>query len=112
MTEPLRHILFIIADQWRGDTLGTLGDTCVRTPHLEELAVSGTLFTKHSCEASPRGPARASILTGLYIHNHRQVTNWTPLEAHFTTLGLEVEKAGLEAALFGWKRGLHLFGHR
>ncbi len=64
MAEPLQNLLLIIADQWRGDTLGALGHGCVETPNLDRLAADGVLFENHFTQASPCGPARASILTG------------------------------------------------
>lgn len=102
MPETVRNVLFIIADQWRGDTLGAVGHPAVKTPHLDALAGDGVLFANHYSQASPCGPSRASILTGRYMHNHRQVGNGTPLDARFTNLALEVGKAGYEAALFGY----------
>ena len=102
MPETVRNVLFIIADQWRGDTLGAVGHPAVKTPHLDALARDGVLFANHYSQASPCGPSRASILTGRYMHNHRQVGNGTPLDARFTNLALEVGKAGYVAALFGY----------
>ena len=94
MPETVRNVLFIIADQWRGDTLGAVGHPAVKTPHLDALAGDGVLFANHYSQASPCGPSRASILTGRYMHNHRQVGNGTPLDARFTNLALEVGRAG------------------
>ncbi len=102
MTRPVKNLLFIVADQWRGDTLGARGHACVQTPHLDALAADGVAFASHFGQASPCGPARASMLTGLYMMNHRQVGNGTPLAARFPNLALEAAKAGLEAALFGY----------
>ena len=96
------NLLFIIADQWRGDTLGAVAHPCVKTPNLDRLAAEGVVFRNHFTQASPCGPARASILTGLYLHNHRQVTNETPLDRRFTNLALELGRAGYQAALFGY----------
>ena len=39
------NVLFITADQWRGDTLGSDGHPCVQTPVLDQLAAEGVLFT-------------------------------------------------------------------
>ena len=75
------NVLFITADQWRGDCLSALGHPCVRTPHLDRLAESGVLFTRHYSQATPCCPGRASLYTGLYLHNHRVVVNGTPLDA-------------------------------
>ena len=32
------NLVFIMADQWRGDALGCLGKEPVQTPHLDRLA--------------------------------------------------------------------------
>lgn len=102
MTKPVRNILFIIADQWRGDTLGALGHPCVRTPNLDALAADGVMFRNHYAQASPCGPARALILTGLYMFNHRQVANETPLDASLPNLARIAREAGHDPTLFGY----------
>lgn len=100
--EPLRKVLFISADQWRGDCLSALGHPCLRTPHLDALAAGGVLFRNHYTQASPCGPARTSLLTGLYMMNHRSVRNGTPLDARHSNIALEVRKAGYDPTLFGY----------
>src|SRR5665213_2424978 len=80
MAEPL-NVLFITADQWRGDCLSAAGHPTVRTPHLDALAARGVRFARHFANAAPCGPSRACLHTGLYAHNHRSVTNGTPLDA-------------------------------
>jgi arylsulfatase A-like enzyme len=96
------NILLITLDQWRGDCLSALGHPCLKTPHLDALAQEGALFARHYTQASPCGPARASLLTGLYLHNHRSVRNGVPLDRRHTNLALEVRKAGYEPVLFGY----------
>jgi arylsulfatase A-like enzyme len=93
-SDRIRKVLFISADQWRGECLSALGHPCVRTPNLDALAADGVLFRNHYCQASPCGPARTSMLTGMYMMNHRSLRNGTPLDARFTNLALEVRKAG------------------
>jgi arylsulfatase A-like enzyme len=97
-----RKVLFISADQWRGECLSALGHPCVRTPHLDRLAAEGVLFKRHYAQCAPCGPARASLLTGLYMMNHRSVKNGTPLDARHSNIALEVRKAGYEPTLFGY----------
>src|SRR5437763_16097469 len=99
---PLPNVLFICADQWRGDCLSAMGHRVVKTPHLDALAREGVLFRKHYGQATPCGPARASLLTGLYLMNHRSGRNGTPLDARHSNIALEVRKAGYEPALFGY----------
>ena len=96
------NVLLITADQWRGDLLGVAGHPYARTPNLDALAGSATRFAQHYCQAYPCGPARASLLTGLYAHKHRSIRNGTPLDARHPTLFQEVRRAGYGPALFGY----------
>ena len=96
------NVLFITADQWRGDCLSALGHPCLKTPNLDRLAREGVLFQRHYAQATPCGPGRASLYTGLYLHNHRSVVNGTPLDARHTDVALEARKAGHEPVLFGY----------
>ena len=96
------NVLFITADQWRGDCLSALGHPCLKTPNLDRLAREGVLFRQHYAQATPCGPGRACLYTGLYLHNHRSVVNGTPLDARHTNVALEARKAGYEPALFGY----------
>ena len=80
------NVLLVTADQWRGDCLSCLGHPAVRTPNLDRLAADGVLFTRHFAQATPCGPSRASLHTGLYALNHRSITNGTPLDARHKTL--------------------------
>jgi arylsulfatase A-like enzyme len=100
-TKPKRVLLFL-ADQWRGDTLRAWGHPCMDTPNLDRLAADGVTFKRHHTNATPCGPARTSLLTGLYMMNHRVVRNGTPLDARHTNLALEARKAGYKPAIFGY----------
>lgn len=99
---PVRKVLFIAADQWRGECLSAVGHPLVRTPHLDALAAEGVLFRNHYCQASPCGPSRTSMLTGMYLMNHRSGRNGTPLDARHTNLALEARKGGYDPTLFGY----------
>lgn len=101
MSDPL-NILFITADQWRGECLSLLGHPSVKTPHLDQLAHEGTLFRRHYANAVPCGPSRASLHTGMYLQNHRSGTNGTPLDARHTNWAKEVARAGYDPVLFGY----------
>ncbi|HVN01730.1 MAG TPA: alkaline phosphatase family protein [Caulobacteraceae bacterium] len=101
MAAPL-NVLFITADQWRGDCLSALGHPVVKTPNLDRLAAAGALFTRHYANAAPCGPSRASLHTGLYLQNHRSGTNGTPLDARHTNWALEAGRLGYDPVLFGY----------
>jgi arylsulfatase A-like enzyme len=98
----MRNVLFITADQWRGDSLGVAGHPCVRTPNLDALAGEGVSFSRHYAQSAPCGPSRASLHTGMYQMNHRCVSNGTPLDPRFTNMALEVRKLGLDPSLIGY----------
>lgn len=97
-----RKVLFITADQWRGDALGLLGHPAAQTPNLDALASEGVTFKKHFTCSAPCGPARTTLLTGLYPFIHRSVRNGTPLDRRHTNLALEARRKGLDPVLFGY----------
>ncbi len=102
MAKAPGNVLLIVADQWRWECLSALGHPTVRTPHLDALAAEGTLFANHFTQTSPCGPSRASLLTGLYLMNHRSVANGTPLDARFDNLAWAARRQGLLPYLFGY----------
>jgi arylsulfatase A-like enzyme len=97
-----RNVLLITLDQWRADCLSILGHLCLKTPHLDRLAAEGVLFCRHYTQASPCGPGRASLLTGLYAHNHRSVRNGIPLDDRHANLARIARAAGYDPILFGY----------
>ena len=96
------NILLICADQWRWDCMSGLGHPNVRTPNIDALAKDGVLFKNHFGQCTPCGPSRTSLLTGLYLMNHRSGRNGTPLDARHTNVALEARKAGYDPSLFGY----------
>ena len=102
----MRNILFITADQWRGDCLSLLGHR-VRTPNLDALANESVVFKKHYANAVPCGPSRACLHTSMYLQNHRSGTNGTPLDARHTNWAKELKKINIEPALFGYTDTSH-----
>ncbi len=96
------NILFITADQWRGECLSSLDHAFVETPNLDALARDGVLFRNHFAQAAPCAPSRSSMHTGLYMQNNRCVVNGAPLDNRFTNWALEVRAAGYQPSLFGY----------
>lgn len=96
------NVLFVVIDQLRADCLSGALAGAVELPNLRALMADGVSFSSHYTTTTPCGPARASLLTGLYAMNHRSVRNGTPLAGHHTNLALEVRKAGYEPLLFGY----------
>ncbi len=97
-----KNLLFITADQWRGECLSALDHPVVRTPNLDKLASQGLLFKNHFAQCTPCGPSRASLYTGMYLQNHRSVHNGTPLDRRHTNIALEMRKLGYAPVLAGY----------
>jgi len=97
-----RNVLLIVVDQWRADCMPWLGTPHLRTPNLDRLCAQGVTFRNHVTNAVPCGPARASLHTGLYLMNHRQVQNWVPLDARHATLPRVARSVGHDPALIGY----------
>jgi N-sulfoglucosamine sulfohydrolase len=66
------NILLIISED-TGPQLGCYGDRYARTPNLDRLAASGVRFQHAYITQAGCSQSRASILTGLYPHQHGQI---------------------------------------
>ncbi len=97
-----RNVLFITADQWRGDCLGVAGHPVVKTPNIDRLAGDGVYFSRHFCQAVPCSPARAALYTGLYQMTNRIVGNGTPLDHRHDNIARALRRAGYDPTLFGY----------
>lgn len=69
------NILLLMTDQQRFDATGCCGSEICRTPNIDALARSGVNFVKHYSCVGICSPARASLFTGLWAHNHRMLNN-------------------------------------
>ena len=68
VTNSRKNILFIAVDDLK-PLLGCYGDPIAQTPHLDQLAARGTLFSHAYCQQAVSGPSRASLLTGMCPDN-------------------------------------------
>jgi len=95
-------ILFIVIDQLRGDCVHGALAGALDLPNIRRLMGEGVTFARHFSVTAPCGPARASLLTGLYAMNHRSVRNGAPLRGGLANIATEARKAGYEPLLFGY----------
>jgi arylsulfatase A-like enzyme len=94
-----RSILFILLEQLRADCLWGGLAAHVPLPNMRRPAAEGVRFDQHYSAANPCGPARASILTGLYPMTQRSVPNGRALAAHHPTLPRSQRAGGVEPLL-------------
>ena len=109
------NVILIMCDQMRWDAAGFAGSPTVRTPNLDRLAAGGVCFENAYCASPVCSPARASWLTGLYPHAHRQLRNYSPskkgvpgtrLPPDRVTIGDVLKAAGYRCGLVGpWHLG-------
>jgi len=100
--EPRRpSILLILPDQWRGQDLGCMGNTEVRTPNLDRLASEGILFRNTFANTPVCCPARANLLTGKYAHQNGMVANDLRLRESEVTLAEILADQGYRTGFIG-----------
>ncbi len=64
------NIVFIFADEWRGQAVGYAGDLNCRTPNLDSFSREAINFTDAVAGSPVCCSYRASLLTGLYPLSH------------------------------------------
>jgi len=68
MTTTPTNVLILLSDEQDARVLGCAGHRWVQTPHLDQLAASGTRFTNAFTPSPICVPARASLATGRWVH--------------------------------------------
>ena len=69
------NILLILTDEQRLSTMSCYGPTPCLTPNLDRLATESVVFERAYTSCPVCTPARGTIMTGLYPHNHGMTTN-------------------------------------
>ncbi|MGQ9632520.1 MAG: sulfatase-like hydrolase/transferase [bacterium] len=69
------NIFLIVTDQHSLHAISCYGAPVCRTPNIDGLAEDGIMFTNAYTPCALCTPARASLLSGLYPHNHGAIYN-------------------------------------
>ena len=106
MTRP--NLVFVFADQLRYQATGFGGDPNIHTPNLDQMAARGLNFSNAISGCPVCCPARASLLTGQYPHQHGVFMNDVYLSDRAVSLAQAYQAAGYDTAYIGkW----HVDGH-
>lgn len=100
------NVILILTDDHRFDAMGFMGHPFLETPNMDRMAGEGVRLANASVTTSLCSPSRASILTGLYAHNHGVIDNYNPVPASLKFFPEYLQKAGYETAFVGkWHMG-------
>ncbi|MEM9702715.1 MAG: sulfatase-like hydrolase/transferase, partial [Planctomycetota bacterium] len=100
------NVVFILTDDQRAEALSCMGHPHLKTPRIDQLAAEGALFRNHFCTTSLCSPSRASILGGLYAHQHGVTNNFTDYPRDLPTFPRQLQSAGYATAYIGkWHMG-------
>lgn len=102
-----RNVIFVLTDDHRYDAMGFLSKRGFpHTPNLDRLARDGVHFPNAFVTTALCSPSRASILTGLYAHQHRVVDNNHPIRPELIFFPQYLQRIGYETAHIGkWHMG-------
>ena len=102
------NLVFIVADQWRGDCLGVAQSRHpVMTPHLDQIAAEGVHFRQAYADCPVCMPQRATMLTGQTAtrfgmpHNFMGGSGRTPVDRLTSLPGRLTREAGYQTKAVG-----------
>jgi len=102
------NVIIILADQWRAQEVGYMGNTQIKTPNLDKLASESLVFENTITTMAVCAPWRASFLTGQYPLTHGVFYNDKPLPNEAVTMAEIYKEQGYATGYIGkW----HLNGH-
>lgn len=73
------NIVFIVGDDQAWTDYGFMGHPFIRTPHLDKLASQSLVFTRGYVPTSLCRASLATMITGLFPHQHKITSNDPPL---------------------------------
>lgn len=91
---PRPNVLIFCVDEMRADHLGCAGNPIVQTPHLDNLAARGVLFSRSYVNNPICMPARSTMFTGLLPRDHGVRVNGQALRQDLPTLPGVLAQAG------------------
>jgi arylsulfatase A-like enzyme len=118
------NVVFFFIDDMGWSDLGFMGSDYYETPHIDKLAVQGTVFTDAYANGPNCAPSRASLMSGQYTPRHGIFTvgdpargnhpyrkleptaNKTVLDDQFITIAEALQTGGYTTATMGkWHLG-------
>jgi uncharacterized sulfatase len=83
------NVVMIISDDQMWGDYSFMGHPTIQTPHLDKLAAESLVFTRGYVPSSLCRPSLATLITGLYPHQHKITSNDPPLPSKEPAAGSE-----------------------
>lgn len=108
--DRLPNIIYILADDLGYGDLGCYGQQKIKTPHIDQLAKAGKLFTSFYAGSTVCAPSRAALMTGKHTgHVSIRGNGEFPLPMEEKTIPEVLKERGYVNGMMG-KWGLGLAG--
>lgn len=95
------NVVMILSDDQAWTDYGFMGHEAIQTPHLDKLAREGALFTRGYVPGSLCRCSLATLVTGLYPHQHGITSNDPPPGVERHEMLRHIEAATTLPALLG-----------
>ncbi len=95
------NVVFLLADQWRGQDTGFAGNADVITPNLDRLAAASVNLTNAVSGCPVCCPYRGSLMTGQYPLTHGVFMNDVQLSNKAVSIAQAYKAAGYDTAYIG-----------
>jgi arylsulfatase A-like enzyme len=95
------NIVFLMPDQHRYHAVGCLGNSEVKTPHIDKLASEGVTLQHTFANTPVCCPARAILLTGQYCHRNGMIANDLRLREESVSFAEVLRGAGYRTGFVG-----------
>ena len=101
MTRRHRTVLILCSDEHDPRHAGFSGSPVARTPNIDRLAAAGAVFTRAYTPSPICVPARASLATGRWAHEHRCWDNAIAYDGRLPAWGHRLQRAGVGVESIG-----------
>jgi len=98
---PRPNLIFVFADQLRGQSCGYAGDERARTPSIDKLASQGVSFCNAVASTPVCAAYRASLFTGKYTTTTGMVINELRLSPEHECFGHVLSRGGYGTGYIG-----------
>ena len=96
-----KNLLFIISDEHSRRYSGCYGDPIIKTPYIDQLAATGTLFSKAYTPSPTCVSARGCLATGQWVHQNECFSSVEAYDGSTKSWGHRLIDSGHEVVSFG-----------